>query len=256
MAERSVRAQGMLVSLMLVLLVLAGCSEDRSPDATAAQAAAQPGAPEAVALLPRALLFGNPSRFQGRISPDGRWLSWLAPVAGVLNVHVAPAADPAAVRVLTEDRGRGINRHFWSYDSESILYLQDQGGNENTHLYAVPAGGGAVQALTPVGDAVRVVVQALSPRLPGSVLIGMNDRDSSLFDLHRIDLGTGERTLVAENPGFNDWAVDLNLLPQAAMRARPGGGSEVLRREADGTWTPVATIPAEDTLTTGLLSMT
>ncbi|MEM1434436.1 MAG: S9 family peptidase, partial [Pseudomonadota bacterium] len=94
------------------------------------------------------------------------------------------------------------------------------------------------------------------PRLPGSVLIGMNDRDSSLFDLHRIDLGTGARTLVAENPGFNDWAVDLNLLPQAAMRARPGGGSEVLRREADGTWTPVATIPAEDTLTTGLLSMT
>ena len=33
-------------------------------------------------LIPRAKLFGNPTRAQGQISPDGRWLSWLAPRDG------------------------------------------------------------------------------------------------------------------------------------------------------------------------------
>ena len=40
----------------------------------------------ALPVIPRAKLFGNPTRAQGRISPDGRWLSWLAPRDGVLNI--------------------------------------------------------------------------------------------------------------------------------------------------------------------------
>ena len=34
-------------------------------------------------LIPRAHLFGNPTRAAARISPDGTMLSWLAPVDGV-----------------------------------------------------------------------------------------------------------------------------------------------------------------------------
>ena len=46
-------------------------------------------------LIPRDHLFGNPSRSMGKISPDGQWLSWLAPHDGVLNVWMAPRNDPA-----------------------------------------------------------------------------------------------------------------------------------------------------------------
>jgi hypothetical protein len=51
-----------------------------------------------VPLIERAKIFGNPSKTGGRISPDGKWLSWVAPRDGVLNVWVAPAADPAKAR--------------------------------------------------------------------------------------------------------------------------------------------------------------
>ena len=44
-------------------------------------------------LIPRDVLFGNPQRAQARLSPDGKWLSFLAPVDGVLNVWVGPADD-------------------------------------------------------------------------------------------------------------------------------------------------------------------
>jgi hypothetical protein len=37
-------------------------------------------------LIPRSTLFGNADRFQGRISPDGNTLSWLAPRDGVQNI--------------------------------------------------------------------------------------------------------------------------------------------------------------------------
>ncbi len=37
-------------------------------------------------LIPRKVFFDNPDRGSVKISPDGRLLSWLAPLDGVLNV--------------------------------------------------------------------------------------------------------------------------------------------------------------------------
>jgi hypothetical protein len=59
-------------------------------------------------LIPRAHLFGNPTRAAARISPDGTMLSWLAPVDGVLNVFVAPTDAPGS------DAGpRTRGAHLW-----------------------------------------------------------------------------------------------------------------------------------------------
>ena len=49
-----------------------------------------------VPLIPREVLFGNPVKANARISPDGKWLSWTAPVDGVLNIWVAPASNLAS----------------------------------------------------------------------------------------------------------------------------------------------------------------
>ena len=54
-------------------------------------------------VIPRAHLFGNPTRAAARISPDGAMLSWLAPVDGVLNVFVAPTDAPGDAVVVTRD---------------------------------------------------------------------------------------------------------------------------------------------------------
>ena len=48
---------------------------------TISAVAAQPGV-----LIPRDALFGNPTRTQARLSPDGKFISWIAPRDGVLNV--------------------------------------------------------------------------------------------------------------------------------------------------------------------------
>ena len=39
-------------------------------------------------LIPREVLFGNPQIMSVNLSPDGRWISYLAPDQGVLNLWV------------------------------------------------------------------------------------------------------------------------------------------------------------------------
>ena len=93
---------------------------------TAALAAAQP-AP----LIERTKLFGNPSRAAGRISPDGKWLSWVAPRDGVMNVWIAPVGDMAKARPMTAEKKRPVQGYWWAPDAGSILFITDNGGDEN-----------------------------------------------------------------------------------------------------------------------------
>ena len=58
-----------------------------------------------VPLIERAKLFGNPTKANGRISPDGKWLSWTAPRDGVLNIYVAPVDNPQAAKPLHPGQG-------------------------------------------------------------------------------------------------------------------------------------------------------
>jgi hypothetical protein len=74
-----------------------------------------------VPLIERAKLFGNPSKAQGRLSTDGKWLLWMAPVDGVLNLWVAPSTDPAKARAVAHGTDRPIRQYFWAPDSRSLL---------------------------------------------------------------------------------------------------------------------------------------
>ena len=55
-------------------------------------------------IIERTVLFGNPTRFQGRLSPDGK----------------------------------------------HVLYIQDQGGDENWHLYSIELASGDITDLSPL----------------------------------------------------------------------------------------------------------
>ena len=65
-------------------------------------------------LIPRRTLYDNPTFFGPKLSPDGRCISWLAPVDGVLNIWMAPANDVKAGEPVTRTKGRPINWHDWS----------------------------------------------------------------------------------------------------------------------------------------------
>ncbi|MEI8648342.1 hypothetical protein P4S73_11240 [Paraglaciecola sp. Hal342] len=63
-------------------------------------------------LISREVLLGNPSRYQGRISPDGNSMSFRAPVEGVMNLWVGKIGDFSGAKPITQDTGRGIQPTF------------------------------------------------------------------------------------------------------------------------------------------------
>src|SRR5690349_5821478 len=88
-------------------------------------------------LIPRTALFGNPVRARARLSPYSRYLSVLAPKSGVLNVSPAPCGKLKSAQPITDDRKPGIRQHHWADDGKHILFLQDEGGDENWRVYSV-----------------------------------------------------------------------------------------------------------------------
>jgi len=183
----------------------------------------------AAGLIPRKKLFGNPTRAQAKISPDGQWLSWLAPKDGVLNICVAPAGDVDASRTITKDTKRGIRFHGWAYDSSHVLYMQDEGGTEEWHIYAVDVTQGTTRDLTPLAG-VTAHIHDLVLDHPGVAAIAINHRDKAWHDVYRIDIRTGERELIVENTQeLASIVLDRQLRPRLATKSRPEGGSSVFR---------------------------
>ena len=127
-------------------------------------------------LIPRAVLFGNPTKARARISPDGRHLAYLAPVDNVLNIFVGPADDLDAAKAITDDKKRGIRNFFWAYTSEHILYTQDKDGDENNHVYSVNVKTAETKDLTPL-EGIRARIEGVSQDFPDELLVGINDRD-------------------------------------------------------------------------------
>ncbi|MDH5822463.1 S9 family peptidase [Luteimonas sp. RD2P54] len=245
-------------SLALALAACGGRQEEpaRNAAADAPATAAAPTNLEDVPLIPRDALFGNPERASVQISPDGRYLSWIAPVDGVLNVWVAPADDVDAARAVTSDDARGIRQYFWAHQPDTLLYLRDSGGDENFHLYAVDLESGESRDLTPFENT-RAFVSGVSHLHPESVLVSMNDRDPQWHDLYRVDLASGERTLVEENTEqFAGYLADADYQVRLAMRARDDGGQDVLRPDGEGGWELAEEIPFDDFLSTSYVGFT
>jgi dipeptidyl aminopeptidase/acylaminoacyl peptidase len=210
-------------------------------------------AAQAPALIPRSALFGNPEKAQARISPDARYISFIAPRDGVLNVWLAERGKLDAAKPITNDRKRGIRQHMWSFDNRHVLYLQDLDGDENWHVHAVDVVSGEDKDITPYKGA-RAELVDLSWKKPGVVAVGLNDRAPEWHDLWEIDIATGERTLVEENnKEFAGYLVDFDLKPKLAIKNN-ADGTEIFRRVGK-QWVSLLKYGQEDSLTTAPLAV-
>jgi dipeptidyl aminopeptidase/acylaminoacyl peptidase len=243
----------MRLSAPLAGLVLAATLSACTGPETPAGASAVTSAP----LIERADFFGNPTRAGGQLSPDGNWLSWVAPREGVLNVWVARASDPTQAKALTSEKARPIRQYFWSPDSTQILYVNDKGGDENFLLYGVDVTTGQERALTPF-EKTRVTIVNVSPLVKDRILVGLNNRDPRWHDVHSLDLKTGQLSLVLKNEeGFAGFTADENLVLRMATKARPDGGADffrVVNNKAEPQ--PFESVGLDDSQTTAPLDFT
>ncbi|MEG3933088.1 MULTISPECIES: S9 family peptidase [unclassified Microcoleus] len=188
-------------------------------------------------LIEREILFGNPEKTSPRLSPDGKYLAYIAPDENnVLQVQLRTVGQ-ADDRQLTADKKRGIRIFYWTYSDEYLIYQQDIDGDEKWHLFSVNIQSNLVRDLTPF-QGVRAHLIALDRNFPNEILVGMNIRDRRKHDLYRINLQNGAVELDTDNPGnIVNWAADAQFQVRAATATTAEGGKELLWREtADKSW--------------------
>jgi len=220
-----------------------------------------------VPLISRDVLFGNPDKVSLQISPDGKHISFLAPVNNVLNVWVGPAGEPEKAEPVTKDTNRGIRIHFWAYTNQHIIYLQDLAGDENWQVHVVNIDTKEDRNLTPFeeipgpdGKPVtlpngkplrpRAQVQAVSYKFADEILIGLNNRNPQFHDIYRLNILSGDLKLVQQNDGFLGFQTDDDYNIRFAAQMTPDGGLALLKPDGKGGWQPFDTIPMEDMMTT------
>ncbi len=191
--------------------------------------------------------FRKPERSYFRLAPDGRHLSFVARDSGRLNVFVqalddagAPVGEPKA---LTHESARDVTDYFWKGD-DHIVYVKDFGGDENFHVLTVPIdGSGAGRDLTPY-DGVRADIVDDLRDDPKHLLISHNRRDKQVFDVFRVDVDSGDATLVAQNPGnITGWVTDHAGRLRAGV-VSDGVNSAIVYRDTEAD--PFRTIVSTD----------
>src|SRR6201991_4767952 len=208
-----------------------------------------------VKLIPLEVLLGNPERAGAQISPDGKRLSYVAPLDGVLNVFVGDAGM-GDERPVTRDTERGIEGYVWAHDNRHIMYVRDKDGSENYRIYDVDLETGVERDLTPM-DGVQCRFIAHRKEFPNDVLIGLNKDNPQLHDVYRLDLTTGGLEKIVENPGFLGWGVDTDLKVRGGVALTPDGGAVILVRDDEASdWRPLLEVPPDDAESTGPLGFT
>lgn len=120
-------------------------------------------------IIPRKVLFGNPSYLTPKISPDGRIIAYRAPFKGKLSLWIRTRGkndDQPLTDAKNGDAQRisGIG-YFWAADSRNIFYLQDKEGDENWRLFSVDIYTKEVMNLIPFND-VQVQIVAVDQNHP------------------------------------------------------------------------------------------
>ncbi|MBL8111353.1 MAG: S9 family peptidase [Acidobacteria bacterium] len=188
-------------------------------------------------LVDREIFFGDPEISQARLSPDGKFIAFVKPLDGTRNIWVKKTGDPfTAATPITAETKRPVPAYFWSRDGKYILFVQDQGGDENFNVYAVdpaakPAEGSKVPAARNITEAkgVRTIIYDVPKTNPDVIYVGLNDRDAAWHDLYEVTISTGARKKLRENTErLTGWVFDLTGKARLATRSADNGDTEFL----------------------------
>jgi dipeptidyl aminopeptidase/acylaminoacyl peptidase len=199
--------------------------------------------------IPLKDFFDNPKISGAAISPDGKRLAFLSPENNRLNIWVCDTgSDLASAKAVTHDTKRGIITYAWTRDSSYILFEQDQGGDENFHLYRTDPSNPNAKAvdLTP-SEGARAQIIDLPRDRPNAALVAINARDKRYFDAYEIDIASGRSRLLEKNPGDVDaWFADGHGIIRACA-AQLGTTTEIRVRDlGSGLFRLLATYSDEE----------
>ncbi len=176
--------------------------------------------------------FRNPEKTAYQLSPNGEYFSYLAPFERRQNIFIQKIGAEESIRI-TNETDRDIGGYFWAND-DRLVYIKDDGGNENFLLFAVDKDGQNPKDLTPFENVRIDIIDPLKEQ-KDYLIIGMNKNNPQLFEPYRIHIKTGEVEQLAENTNpmepISAWMTDHEGKLRVAFKVVGGTNSTIMYRD-------------------------
>jgi len=144
--------------------------------------------------------FAKPKTSGFQLSPNGKYISYREKDdKNKRHVMVKEVATGKVVRAI-EEKDELIRGMGWIND-ERLVYVMDQGGNENYHLYAINLDGSNNIDLTPF-EGVQASILNMLKEQKDYIIIQMNKDNKQVFEPYKVNIHTGamEKLFTNDDP--------------------------------------------------------
>ncbi len=190
--------------------------------------------------------FAKPLKSGFQFSPKGQYLSYREKDEnGKRHVYVKNTITDAITKVITE--GEELLRGYNWVNDNRLIYIKDQGGNENYQLFAINIDGTNEKALTPF-DGVKVSILETLKDQPDFMIIQMNKDNPEVFEPYKINVNTGELVKLYENNDPNSPVMGYDFDKDGNLRGytRQVNGTEMEQMYRTGSDKPFEVIEHYD----------
>lgn len=202
-------------------------------------------------LIPRAQLFGHGDKMRVRLSSDGKSYAFVSPIQNGssaqknLGIYIAPVHQPNRARLIYEETTGRMPMYSWTLVPGKMVVMRDVDGSENEQLHLLDISTGAIRNVT-ADPTVKTHLLGQELSQPDLLLYETNSRSKDFFDIHVLNLRSGETRMLYENKeGFLGFLWDDRLQPRIGMRYGESGNMLYFYRQAD-TWELLFDIPFEE----------
>jgi dipeptidyl aminopeptidase/acylaminoacyl peptidase len=176
--------------------------------------------------LPRKILFGHPEISLPKISPNGKYISYLAPEDNNLGLILKNITkDGEGIKLNTDAKQYSIENYEWAHTNDDIIYWHDEQGDENWALYAINLTTQKNIRLTPPKTQAKII--KLSSHHPNKIAILLNNRNPAIFDVCLVNIHSAELELVYSNKEYIDIYVDQDFNPKIGIKPNSDGSCRV-----------------------------
>ena len=170
--------------------------------------------------------FSLPMASSFQLSPDGKYMSYMEKDENAKRHVYVKEVETGEVKRIIEEKDELIRGYGWK-NSERLIYMMDQGGDENYHIYAVNVDGTNNVDLTPFEGITAEILNILKDQ-PDYAIITMNKNNKQVFDPYKLNIVTGEMVQLFENTDIENPVGDYDFDKDGELRAytRIFGGVE------------------------------
>ncbi len=192
--------------------------------------------------------FAKPKASTFRFSPDGKYMSYREKDEnGKRHVFVKNIVS-GDTQMAIEEKEELIRGYAW-INNERLVYLMDQGGDENYHVYAVGLDGSNQKDLTPF-DGVRADFSELLKEDKDHIIVLMNKNNPQVFEPFKVNVLTGDLEQLYKNEDAANPIMGYNFDRKGKLkgftRIRDGVEQDIYYAKEDGDFSILKSLSWKD----------